>query len=68
MEVETDHRHWVFEFKYAKTSDEIDGLLMQALDQVQSRRYGQTNNGKELIRVALVFDAEQRRFSAWKAC
>lgn len=67
MEVETTNRHWVFEFKYAKTSDEVDGLLMQALDQVQSRRYGQTNNGKELIRVALLFDAVQRRFSAWKA-
>ena len=27
---------------------------------------GETGDGKELIRVALVFNAEQRRFSAWK--
>ena len=67
MEVETDHRHWVFEFKYAKTSDEVDGLLKQAVDQVQSRHYGQTNDGKELIRVALVFNAKQRCFTAWEA-
>ena len=57
----------VFEFKYAKKTAETDSLLNQAVQQIQSRHYGENIEGKELIRVALVFDAEQRRFSAWKA-
>ena len=66
MEVQVGLRHWVFEFKFAQKSSEVETLLNEALSQIQSRRYGETGDGKELIRVALVFNAEQRRFSAWK--
>ena len=66
MEVLVGLRHWVFEFKFAQKSSEVETLLNKALSQIQSRHYGEISDGKELIRVALVFDAEQRRFSAWK--
>ena len=66
MEVQVGLRHWVFEFKFAQKSSEVETLLNEALSQIQARRYGEISDGKELIRVALVFDAEQRRFSAWK--
>lgn len=67
MEVEVNGRHWVFEFKYARSSNETDRLLKEAIVQVQSNHYGKTTDNKELIRVALVFSAEQRRFVAWES-
>ena len=66
MEVEIGNRHWVFEFKYAKSSTEINELLQHAVDQIQSRHYGNKADGRQLIRVALVFSGEERRFAAWK--
>lgn len=66
MEVEVNGRHWVFEFKYARSANETDRLLKEAIDQIQSNHYGEKTNNKELIRIALVFSAEQRRFVAWK--
>ena len=66
MEVQVGLRHWVFEFKFAQKSSEVETLLNQAVSQIQSRRYGEAGDSKELIRVALVFNANERRFSAWK--
>ncbi len=66
MEVEAGNRHWVFEFKFAETDDDADRLLAEAFEQVQSRRYGETPHGKELLRVALVFSAQQRKFAVWE--
>ena len=66
MEVEVGNRCWLFEFKFAQKSSEVETLLNRALSQIQARRYGEISDGKELIRVALVFNAEERRFSAWK--
>ena len=66
MEVEVGNRCWLFEFKFAQKSSEVETLLNRALSQIQARRYGEISDGKELIRVALVFNTEERRFSAWK--
>ena len=66
MEVAAGQRHWVFEFKYAKKSSETAQLLEQAVEQIRSRRYGEATGVKTLLRVALVFDGEQRCFTAWK--
>lgn len=67
MEVEVGNRHWVFEFKFAKTSAEVQKLLNQAVNQMQSVHYGENAVNKGLIRVAMVFSAKDRRFSVWKA-
>ena len=66
MEVEVGSRHWVFEFKYAQKSSEVDRLLAIAVDEIKSRHYGENVNGKKLIQVALVFSEEERRFKAWR--
>ena len=66
MEVEVGNRHWVFEFKFARTPSEVDKLLTQAVNQMQSVHYGENQPGTELIRVALVFGATERRFMSWK--
>lgn len=66
LEVEAGDRHWVFELKYAKESSQVEKLLEQAVEQIRNRRYGETPHGKELRRVALVFNAEDRRFTAWQ--
>lgn len=66
MEVEVGNRHWVFEFKFAKTPAEVQKLLNQAVSQMQSVHYGENAANKHLIRVAMVFSAKDRRFSAWK--
>ena len=67
LEVRTDHRHWVFEFKFAKRGADAQKLLAAAIAQSSSRRYGTEQNGKKLCRLALVFDQETRCFSAWEA-
>ena len=66
MEVAAGQRHWVFEFKYAQKSSETARLLEQAVEQMRQRRYGEATGVKTLLRVALVFDGEQRCFAAWK--
>lgn len=66
LEVNVAHRRWLFEIKYASDEDAVAGLLDKAVDQMQSRRYGETPHGKELVRVALVFSARKRRFVAWQ--
>lgn len=66
LEVEAGNRHWVFEIKFARKDENVEGLLAQAVDQVKNRRYGEFAHGKELIRVALVFSETERRFVAWE--
>ncbi len=66
LEVDAGHRRWVFEIKYAKVESEAPKLLKTAVEQMQTKRYGDAPHGKDLIRVALVFGAEDRRFIAWQ--
>lgn len=66
LEVETGDRHWVFELKFAKEPSQVEKLLSQAVGQIRDRQYGETPHGKELRRVALVYSAQDRRFTAWQ--
>lgn len=67
LEVRTRNRQWVFEFKSARKASEVSRLLAAAAEQLLTRRCGETPHDRELIRVALVFDAEKREFAAWKS-
>ncbi|MGN1209569.1 MAG: hypothetical protein ACI4SV_04640 [Duodenibacillus sp.] len=40
MEFDAADRHWIFELKYARQQDRPEALLVQALKQIQIRRYG----------------------------
>ena len=66
MEVEAEKRLWVFEVKFARNDNEVDGLLTDAIKQIQTQRYGSNQQNRELIQIALVFSAKQREFTAWK--
>ncbi len=64
--VKIGERCWVFELKFAASDDKEQALLEQAVEQVQSRQYGKEQRAKELIRVALVYSAQQKIFSRWQ--
>lgn len=65
LEVDSGNRRWVFEFKFARPKDDPAALLKEGLEQIRSRRYGESPRETELIRAALVFSEEERRFVAW---
>lgn len=66
LEVEAGDRLWVFEIKFARETAEVDGKLREAVEQMRSRHYGRKSPGKQVIRMALVFDIEKKGFSTWK--
>lgn len=66
LDIEVGDRHWVFELKFAKGTHEVEALLTTVVEQVKRRRYGETMHGKELLRLALVFNAQTRGFEGCK--
>lgn len=46
---------------------EVQHCLEDAAKQIASRRYGAVQPGKELLRAALVFSGEERRFVTWRS-
>ena len=78
MEVDVDGRHWLFKFKYARKSSDVEKSLAEAIEQIKTHRYGYAPNtivsrntdskadNTGLLRVALVFDGTERRFTAWQ--
>ena len=64
--IETKNRRLVFELKYAQNETEAKTKLADAVEQIKSRDYGNTEPKKEkLIRIATVFNADPkvRKFS-----
>ncbi len=68
LEVSAGNRHWVLEFKVRRAGDDEEALLKKALEQIRTRRYGESNEAGELVRLALVFSVEARRFVRWALC
>ncbi len=66
LEVVTAGRHWVFELKYARSSNEIPRLLEAGARQMKENRYGIGLGSETLLRAVLVFDGQKRQFAAWK--
>lgn len=66
LEVEAGNRLWVFEIKFARNTSQVNDLLQEAVEQMQMKRYGQGPHVKELIQLALVFSASERRFVVWQ--
>lgn len=65
LEVNTGNRNWVFELKVSGKNDNADFILNQAISQIEKRNYGFSDSYLELIRLALVFSLEKRRFVRW---
>ena len=59
--IETKNRRLVFELKYAQNETEAKTKLADAVEQIKSRDYGNTEPKKEnLIRIAAVFNADPK--------
>ena len=59
--VNTDNRRIVFEFKYAKNETEAKAKLLDAVEQIKTRDYGNIlPNKAELLRIATVFNADPK--------
>ena len=57
--IETKNRRLVFELKYAQNETEAKTKLTDAVEQIKSRDYGNTEpKKKELLRIAAVFNAD----------
>ena len=67
LEVDVGARRWVFEIKFARKSSDAQKCFEEAAKQISARRYGMTYSGKEILRAALVFSGQERRFAAWKS-
>ena len=64
--IETKNRRIVIELKYAQNETEAKTKLSEAVEQIKSRDYGNTEpKKKELLRIAAVFNADPkvRKFS-----
>ena len=59
--IETKNRRLVFELKYAQNETEAKTKLTDAVEQIKSRDYGNTEPKKaELLRIAAVFNADPK--------
>ena len=59
--IESDNRRIVFEFKYAKNETEAKSKLLDAVEQMKTRDYGNILPKKaELLRIAAVFNADPK--------
>ena len=68
--IETKNRRLVFELKYAEDETVAKTMLSEAVEQIKSRDYGNTEpKKKELLRIATVFNAEPkvRAFTEYQA-
>ena len=68
--IETKNRRLVFELKYAEEETVAKAKLSEAVEQIKSRDYGNTEPKKnELLRIATVFNAEPkvRAFTEYQA-
>lgn len=67
LEFDGTNRHVVFELKMARTEADEERCLAEALEQIESNKYGEPHCGKSLLRIAMVYSVPKRIFSAWKA-
>ena len=68
--IETKNRRLVFELKYAEDETVAKAMLSEAVEQIKSRDYGNTEPKKnELLRIATVLNAEPkvRAFTEYQA-
>ncbi len=64
--VELSAKRYVFEFKLAKTKASEKELLEKAIEQAKDKRYGEILPHKELNRIAVVINAEDKAIAQWR--
>lgn len=59
----------VVEFKYTKDSSTVDAMLCDGVNQIVSHDYGQSFDcEKQRLRLAVVYDANEKKLVAFKEC
>ena len=58
--LEYPQRRLVFELKYAKTDAECEKRLLEAVEQIKTRRYGEVSPQKKCMKLALVFNGDPK--------
>lgn len=66
LEVKVNNRHWILEFKVSRDQENPDQKLEEAVEQLKLKGYGDDSSSENLIKVALVFSLEERKFIRWK--
>ena len=66
LEVKVNNRHWILEFKVSHGSENSDQKLGEAVERLKLKGYGDDSSSENLIKVALVFSIEERKFIRWK--
>jgi len=66
IEISANGTHWVFEFKYVEKDAEARKALVEAIDQIRGKHYGETTAAKKLIRLGMVYSSESRKIAAWQ--
>lgn len=66
LEVKVNNRHWILEFKVSRGEEKPDQKLGEAVEQLIRNGYGSDSSSKNLVKVALVFSIEERKFVRWK--
>ena len=62
LEVKVGARYWVFEFKVCNSENDGKELLTEAILQLQRKEYGLQELQEQILRVALIFSLEKRKF------
>jgi len=57
---------WVFELKYSEDGKDADSKLEEAVEQIQSREYGNPPLAGQTVKMAMVFDGTQRKLTKWQ--
>lgn len=66
LEVKVNDRHWILEFKISRDQENPDQKLEEAVEQLRVKGYGDDSASENLIKVALVFSVQERKFVRWK--
>ena len=64
--MKVNNRHWILEFKVSRGEEKPDQKLGEAVEQLIRNGYGSDSSSKNLVKVALVFSIEERKFVRWK--
>ena len=65
LEIRAADKRWIIEFKYAAAEKDCSAKLEEAKTQIVRKRYGQGPDTSVRIRLAIVFNAEQRQLTHW---
>ena len=64
--MKVNNRHWILEFKVTRDQENPDQKLGEAVEQLTRKGYGSDSSSENLVKVALVFSIEERKFVRWK--